>query len=46
MNDSNYATANMFDDEKELKRILNQWENDMPGKYETLSKKAPFANTG
>jgi hypothetical protein len=32
MNDSKYATEDMFKDEKMFDEILKKWENDMPGK--------------
>ena len=30
MNDSRYATEDMFRDEKKYRQILRNWENDMP----------------
>jgi hypothetical protein len=30
MNDSRYATEDMFQDEKKYRQILLNWENDMP----------------
>lgn len=35
MNDSNYATEDMFKDPKELEHIMAQWENDMPSKSQS-----------
>jgi hypothetical protein len=33
MNDSRYATEDMFRDEKKYRQILRNWENDMPRKF-------------
>jgi hypothetical protein len=33
MNDSRYATEDMFRDENKYRQILRNWENDMPRKF-------------